>query len=106
MCRIVHTSRTLLHAGFYEFATRAKRSILNAMSTVKEIESAIVSLSREELAELRSWFHGFDTEAWDRQIESDAASGRLDALYEQLQKENSGEPSMTLNDFLDDKKLS
>ena len=76
------------------------------MSTVKEIESAITSLSREELAELRSWFQGFDTEAWDRQIESDATTGRLDAFYERLQKENAAEPPMALHDFLDDKKLS
>ena len=76
------------------------------MSTVKEIESAITSLTREELAELRSWFHGFDTEAWDRQIENDTASGRLDEFYERLQKENVGEPPVALNDFLNDKKLS
>jgi hypothetical protein len=50
------------------------------MSSVKEIESAVARLSREQLASFRCWFAGFDAEAWDRQFETDAATGRLDAL--------------------------
>jgi hypothetical protein len=49
------------------------------MSSVKEIESAVARLSREELAAFRSWFADFDAEAWDRQFEKDVAAGRLDA---------------------------
>jgi hypothetical protein len=33
-----------------------------------------------ELAEFRRWFADFDGNAWDRQIEQDAASGKLDLL--------------------------
>jgi hypothetical protein len=50
------------------------------MSSVKEIESAVAGLSREQLASFRSWFAGFDAEAWDRQFETDVATGRLEAL--------------------------
>jgi len=50
------------------------------MSSVKEIESAVARLSRQELAAFRSWFVDFDAEAWDRQFEADVAAGRLDAL--------------------------
>ena len=50
------------------------------MSTVQEIESAVRQLSREELSAFRDWFADFDAEAWDRQFEADAQSGRLDAL--------------------------
>jgi hypothetical protein len=32
------------------------------------------------LAELRRWFAEFDAAAWDRQLEHDAASGKLDQL--------------------------
>jgi hypothetical protein len=53
------------------------------MSSVQEIESAVVKLSREELARFRSWFADFDAEAWDRQFEADVAAGRLDALGEE-----------------------
>jgi len=47
---------------------------------VKEIESAVARLSREELARFRSWFSDFDASAWDHQFGADAAAGRLDAL--------------------------
>jgi hypothetical protein len=43
------------------------------VSTVQEIETAIAKLTDEELAELRAFI-------WDRDIERDAASGRLDLL--------------------------
>ncbi len=50
------------------------------MSSVKEIESAVSRLSRQELARFRSWFADFDADAWDRQFKADVAAGRLDAL--------------------------
>ncbi|HEV2148191.1 MAG TPA: hypothetical protein VGR37_12375 [Longimicrobiaceae bacterium] len=53
------------------------------MSTVQEIERAVIGLSLAELAEFRAWFLEFDAAAWDRQIEQDVASGRLDALAEE-----------------------
>ena len=52
------------------------------MTKVKEIETAVSALSREELAAFRKWFEKFDGEAWDAQIEADAAAGKLDALAE------------------------
>jgi hypothetical protein len=50
------------------------------MGDIKAIEQAIVALPAEELAKFRQWFAEFDGAAWDRQIEQDAASGRLDSL--------------------------
>ena len=50
------------------------------MSTIKEIESAISKLPREDLAALRKWFADFDAELWDRQFDDDVASGRFDKL--------------------------
>lgn len=50
------------------------------MSTVQEIEQAIRGLEPKDLAALREWFAAFDAEAWDRQLEQDAATGRLDKL--------------------------
>jgi hypothetical protein len=47
---------------------------------VEAIETAISQLPPAELAQFRSWFAEFDSINWDRQIESDAASGKLDAL--------------------------
>jgi hypothetical protein len=76
------------------------------MSTVKEIESAITSLSRGDLAELRSWFVHFDADAWDKQIEEDARTGRLDAFYKSLERENEGQPDIPLDEVLNKEELS
>ncbi len=57
------------------------------MSTVKEIEDAIQSLSGDDLAALRAWFAEFDAALWDRQIESDSAAGKLDALANQAMED-------------------
>lgn len=53
------------------------------MSTIHEIESAVQQLSPAELREFRAWFLNFDAGEWDRQIERDAAAGRLDRLAEE-----------------------
>jgi len=53
------------------------------MSTVEEIENAIVKLPPEGFAALRAWFAEFDAAAWDRQLEQDVAEGRLDRLAEE-----------------------
>ena len=50
------------------------------MGSVKSIEKAVASLPPSELAEFRRWFAEFDANAWDEQIEQDAAAGKLDAL--------------------------
>lgn len=50
------------------------------MSTVESIEEQIKALSEEEVAQLRDWFLEFDWAVWDRQLERDAAAGRLDLL--------------------------
>jgi hypothetical protein len=53
------------------------------MSSVNEIEEAVLRLSESELASFRAWFAEFDAEAWDRRIENDVASGRLDVLADE-----------------------
>ena len=53
------------------------------MSSVKEIESAVSKLSREDLSAFRSWFASFDAEAWDKQFEQDVQAGRLDKLADE-----------------------
>ena len=50
------------------------------MGNVKSIEKAIKSLPPADLAEFRRWFAEYDAAAWDKQIEQDAASGKLDGL--------------------------
>ena len=52
------------------------------MSKVELLEKQVEGLSAEELTRFRQWFAEFDALAWDRQFESDAKAGKLDALAE------------------------
>jgi hypothetical protein len=53
------------------------------MGKVEAIEKQIESLAPEELAAFRRWFHDFDAEVWERQLEADARGGKLDALADE-----------------------
>lgn len=50
------------------------------MVSIKSIEQAVEALPPSDLAEFRRWFAEFDAAAWDKQIEQDAAAGKLDSL--------------------------
>ena len=52
------------------------------MQTLKDIEEAVERLSAQDLARFRTWFEEREAEAFDRAIERDVASGKLDALAE------------------------
>ena len=53
------------------------------MTKLEALEDEIKKLSPEELAKLRDWLLERDADEWDRQLERDAASGKLDKLFEQ-----------------------
>jgi len=57
------------------------------MSTVEKIEAEILKLSPKELSQLADWVLELDEQAWDRQIERDAATGKLDFLAREALKE-------------------
>ena len=50
------------------------------MSELEELENRIPKLAPEDLAKFRAWFVEFDHVLWDRQIQADAKSGKLDKL--------------------------
>ena len=47
--------------------------------SVEEIESVVSGLSAAELARFSEWFEEFMADQWDRQIEQDMRSGRIEA---------------------------
>ncbi|MCE9553598.1 MAG: hypothetical protein K8T91_09540 [Planctomycetes bacterium] len=53
------------------------------MSNVDEIKAAIEALPAPEFAQLRNWFSEKDWEKWDRQLEEDSTTGRLDFLMQE-----------------------
>lgn len=62
------------------------------MTTVSELQKAILDLSEAEYAELRGWLLDEDWERWDREFEEDVRAGKLDALAaEALEAKASGE---------------
>jgi hypothetical protein len=55
--------------------------------SVTEIEAAIRTLPREELARFNAWYQEFVAEQWDEQIRKDMQAGKLDFLLEEARKE-------------------
>ena len=66
------------------------------MPDVKTLEQAVQALPPSALAEFRRWFTEFDSAAWDRQLESDASAGRLDALLAEAEEDYKGQPRRPL----------
>jgi hypothetical protein len=57
------------------------------MLKVDQIKAAIDALPEKDFVQLRKWFSEKDWEKWDRQIEDDSESGRLDFLVKEAHKE-------------------
>jgi len=62
------------------------------MLKVAEIKTAIEYLPEKDFIQLREWFSEKDWQKWDRQIEMDSESGKLDFLIkEALDEKNKGQ---------------
>ena len=57
------------------------------MMTADKLEKAVAELPPEELAKFTSWFEEFLADQWDRQIEADAAAGKLDHLAKEADED-------------------
>lgn len=66
------------------------------MADVKALEEAVQALPPSALAEFRRWFTEFDAAAWDRQLDADASSGRLDALLSEAEEDHKAQPRRQL----------
>ncbi|MGI8783051.1 MAG: hypothetical protein ACR2L2_05295 [Acidobacteriota bacterium] len=66
------------------------------MTKLEELELAIESLPEKEYSQFRRWFLERDWERWDREIEADSTSGKLDFLVEEAQD---AKAKRTLNDL-------
>jgi hypothetical protein len=50
------------------------------MVSVEVLEEQIAELDNDSFAKLRDWFIEFEQSRWDKQIEADSNSGKLDFL--------------------------
>lgn len=57
------------------------------MNTRLEVEAAIRQLPESEVRNLSKWLEDYLYEMWDRQIEADLASGKLDCLITQAEED-------------------
>ncbi len=55
------------------------------MTTLLEIEAAIKQLPESHVRQLAAWLQTYLDETWDRQIEEDLTSGKLDNLIAQAE---------------------
>ena len=53
------------------------------MSKIELIERDIEKLDDQSFAALREWFLAYENSRWDRQIEKDSKSGKLDSLLQE-----------------------
>ena len=58
------------------------------MTKIEQLERDVERLTPQELASFRKWFEAFDAGVWDRRIEADVASGKLDALADAAIKDH------------------
>ena len=62
------------------------------MTTVTELQKAILGLSDAEYTELIRWLRDQDWERWEREFDEDVRAGKLDALAaEALEAKAKGE---------------
>ena len=61
------------------------------MKKLERLEQEVESLSAEEAAAFRAWFLEHDWKTWNRQLQRDAKTGKLDVLArEALQDYDAG----------------
>jgi hypothetical protein len=66
--------------------------MLYFMRSVEEIETEIAKLTPSEVRQIAEWLAEYESELWDKQIEEDAAAGKLDEfLKEALEEHRRGE---------------
>ena len=56
------------------------------MTRLEEVEMAVESLPEDQYGRFREWFLERDWEKWDRQIEADSKSGKLDFLVREARE--------------------
>jgi hypothetical protein len=57
------------------------------MSRVEEIERAIEELSPDEFRQIAQRVQAIEEERWDKQLDPDAAAGKLDFLHEEARED-------------------
>jgi hypothetical protein len=70
------------------------------MVTLLEIEKAIQQLPESDIRQLSGWLQSYMDEIWDRQIEADLISGKLDHLISRAEADIAANQVKNLDEIL------
>lgn len=70
------------------------------MTTLTEIEAAIQQLPESDIRQLSGWLQSYMDEMWNRQMEVDLASGKLDRLIERAEADITAGRVKPLNEVI------
>jgi hypothetical protein len=70
------------------------------MQTLLDIEAAIKQLPESDVRQLGAWLQEYLNERWERQIEADLASGKLDNLIAKAEADIAANQVRDLNEVL------
>ncbi|WP_233219907.1 hypothetical protein [Pleurocapsa sp. CCALA 161] len=71
------------------------------MKTLIEIEEAIKELSTVEARKLAGWLNGYLDDTWDRQIQTDLATGKLDKFIAKVESDIQADQVKDLDEIID-----
>jgi hypothetical protein len=91
----------LFSGSISALADKKTRMYFVRMSTVLEIESAIKQLPPGDKWSLIHRLHDALWQDWDRQIEADAAAGRLDHLVQEVEADIAAGRVKPLDEIID-----
>ena len=70
------------------------------MTTLPEIEAAIKQLPEGDVRQLSAWLQEYLDEMWDRQIDADLVSGKLDKLIAKAEADITANRVRSLDEVL------
>lgn len=71
------------------------------MKTLSDIEKAIKELPTEEARKLADWLDRYLDDAWDRQMQNDLKTGKLDDFIAKVESDIEANRVRNLNEILD-----
>ena len=69
------------------------------MASVAKIQEEILALSETDYLQLKQWFSELEWDEWDRQIEADSNTGKLDFLIAEALEAKEKETLKNLEDL-------
>jgi hypothetical protein len=71
------------------------------MKTLLEIEKAIKELPAKEARKLADWLNQYLDDAWDRQMQNDLSTGKLDDFIAKVESDIKASRVINLNEIVD-----